>query len=150
MNDFGYTASAVVGSGTVPFLRGDKQVAAALPSEDYAPPPNTSTDLVRIASSVAMINPEDFSVFLGVRQAAISVGTSAVPLPETPLVSRRALVIHNNGSEAVYIGDETVTASNGFPLSAGEKIAFDIQGNEKAKIFAISMGTVDVRILELA
>ena len=152
MNNTGYTAQAVVGSGTVPTLqRVDNKVAAAVP-DGHAPMPNTSAqgDLVRIGEGSVVLNPEDFSVFLGLRQAAITVGTSAVPLPNNPLNSRRALVIHNNGSEAIYLGDENVTTGNGLPLAASEKIAFDIQGNVKARVYAIAGGNVDVRILELA
>ena len=141
---------AIVGSGTVPTLRiADKKVAEAVP-DGYAPMPRTDADLVRTGQAAVILNPEDFSVFLGLRQAAITVTGTAVALPNNPLNSRRALVVHNNGSEAVYLGDSAVTVSDGLPLLAGEKIAFDIQGNIKARVYAISAGSVDVRIMELA
>lgn len=147
--DFGQTSATVVGSGTVPFLRSDKRVGSAVP-EGYAPDKNTSLDLVRYGPGIVVLNPEDFSLFLGMRQAAITVSTSAVPLPNNPLEGRRALVVHNNGSEAIYLGNSSVTTSDGLPLAAGEKIAFDIQGNQSARLYAISAGSVDVRILELS
>jgi len=60
-------------------------------------------------------------------------------------------VIHNNGTSTVYLGNSDVTTLTGFPLAAGEKIAFDIKGTPRTTVWAISGGSsVDVRILELA
>jgi hypothetical protein len=116
-----------------------------------APIPDVTKDLrMRTGEAAAIINPEDFSVFLGFRQQAISVTGTAAALPESPLENRRAIVVHNNGGDICYIGASNVTTANGLPLAANEKIAFDIQGNENVKIFVISDGTSDVRILELA
>jgi hypothetical protein len=99
---------------------------------------------------MVLLNPEDFSVSIGLRPTAVTVTTSPTPLPTNPLEYRRALVIHNNGASTIYLGDSSVTTSNGIPLVAGEKIAFDIQNNPNVTVYAISTGSVDVRVLELA
>lgn len=116
-------------------------------------PGSCKTDLrARTGEGAVILNPEDFSINLGLRQQAIIVGTSAVALPENPLTYRRALVIHNSdGNNTIYIGGSDVTVANGFPLTAGEKIAIDIQGNPNVTIYAISdAGGQNVRILELS
>jgi len=142
-------SNSVIGSGTTP------NVSFAPP---YAIPPGTfpvpdqRTDLRnRLGENVVCINPEDHSVSISLRPQAIAVGGTAVALPATPLEYRRALVIHNNGTSTVYLGNSDVTTLTGFPLAAGEKIAFDIKGTPRTTVWAISGGSsVDVRILELA
>jgi len=140
---------STIGSGTVPHVL--EGPAHSLTRDQY-PIAHSKSDLrTRSGDAVVVINPEDFSVSVGLRTATISVGASALPLPANPLEFRRALVVHNNGSADVFLGDSTVTAGDGLPLAAGEKIAFDIQGNPNVEVYAISGGgTIDVRIMELA
>jgi hypothetical protein len=137
-----------IGSGTVPHLA----VSPALEiSNDTFPIPSHRHNLkTRTGENVVMINIEDFSVFIGMNQQAVSVSSSALPLPANPLEFRRALVIHNNGGSTLYIGGSNVTTANGFPLAANEKISIDIQNNESVTVYGISAGTSDVRLLELA
>lgn len=139
---------ATVGSGTVPHI-------GYGPAHHFAPNQypgaNSKNDLrTRVGDAVVLINPEDFSVSIGLRPTAVVVTTSPTPLPADPLEYRRALVVHNNGASTIYLGDSTVTTLTGLPLLAGEKIAFDIQNNPNVTVYAISGGSVDVRVLELA
>ena len=59
-------------------------------------------------------------------------------------------MIHNAGSVDIFLGGSNVTTTNGMPLAAGEKIAFDIQGNPNVVVYAICATASDVRIMELA
>lgn len=139
---------ASVGSGTTPHL--GYGPAHNLPIGAY-PGAHSKNELrTRVGDGAIILNPEDFSVSIGLRTQAITVGGTAVALPSNPLEYRRALVVHNNGSSVIYLGDSSVTTSNGMPLAAGEKIAFDIQGTPNVAVFAISASSVDVRVMELA
>lgn len=141
--------TTVVGSGTIPHLA----TAPALNiTEGTFPVPSQRDQLrTRTATGAVITNPEDFSVSMGLRQQAITVGTSATLLPTAPLEYRRALVIHNNAAITIYLGQSDVTSSNGFPLLAGEKVAFDIGGTPNVNVYGIvASASADVRILELA
>lgn len=139
--------TTTLGSGTIPHV-------GAFYGLDFVegtfPVPSKTDPRTRTGTGAVILNPEDFSVFMAVKSRTITVTTTAVPLPVTPLENRRALVIHNNGSVAAYIGGSDVTAANGLPLAAAEKIAIDIQGNSNVAIYAITGSTADIRILELA
>lgn len=141
--------STVIGSGTTP------HVSHAPP---YAVPPNTfpipdqRTELrARRGDGVVVLNPENFSVSIGLRQQAVSVSSgSSTALPTTPLENRRALVLHNAGPGTLYIGLANVSTANGFPLAVNEKIAIDCQGTPNVTLYGISDSTCDVRVLEFA
>lgn len=140
--------NVIVGSGTVPTI-------AHGPVHNITPgsfplPDQRNSLRNRTGEGVVVLNAEDYSVSIGIRSQAVSVGIAAVPLPTNPLEFRRALVVHNNGVSSIYLGDANVTVGTGLPLSAGEKIAFDIQATPNVFIYAISTGTVDVRIMELS
>lgn len=141
-------STTTIGSGTVPHLAASP--ALDISSDTFPIPSQRAALNTRFGDNVVMINIEDFSVFIGMNQQAISVTSSAVPLPTNALKFRRALVIHNNGSSTLYIGGSNLTVANGFPLAANEKISIDIQNNENVTVYGISAGTSDVRILELA
>lgn len=139
---------ATVGSGTIPHV-GYGPAHHFLPGQ--YPGAHSKNELrTRVGDGIIILNPEDFSISIGLRPTAVTVGTSPTPLPANPLEYRRALVVHNNGVAPIYLGDATVTTSNGLPLAAGEKIAFDIQNNPNVVVYAVSGGSIDVRILELA
>ena len=140
--------STIIGSGTQPHLASSPPYA--IPDGTFPIPSKSASLRGRMGEGVVVVNPEDFSVSIGVRSSAITVTTSATPLPDSPLEFRRALAIHNNGASTVFLGDESVTTSNGFPLLAGEKISFDISGTPNVFIYAIAAGSVNVRILELS
>jgi hypothetical protein len=139
---------ATIGSGCVPHI-GYGPAHHFLPGS--FPGANSKNDLrTRVGDGIILLNPEDFSVSIGLRPTAVTVTTSPTPLPANPLEYRRALVVHNNGTSTIYLGDSSVTISNGLPLIAGEKIAFDIQNNPNVVVYAIASTSVNVRVLELA
>jgi len=140
--------STVIGSGTVPHLQTSPPYSLAAGS--YPIPDQRSALRVRSGEGSVILNPEDFSVAIGLRQQAVTVDGTAVRLPTQSLENRRALVLHNAGVGTLYIGSSTVTTSNGFPVLSGEKIAIDIQGNPNVEIWGVSASTSDIRILELA
>ena len=120
--------------------------------EGTFPVPNARDSLRnQRADPVAVTNPSDFSVNIGGRTTQITItGTAAEILP-SPLESRRSLAIHNGGASIVYFGFTSgVTTANGFPLANNEKIAIDMAGNPNMRMWLISAGSSDVRLLELA
>ncbi len=143
--------SVTIGSGTVPNIGPHvPYMSGAFPNGRYpnSPPDNVLTN--RYGTGSVILNPQDFSIFIGVGCQAITITSTPMPLPQSPLEHRRALAIHNNGPGILYIGNAGVTTANGFPLAANEKIGLDITGNSNVTIYGVSDGTSDVRILELA
>jgi len=142
------------GSGTFPYMQTSPVVEATAASIPFGTIPVGSKRKgnAHAGEGVVILNPEDFSVHLGLRSSAVSVGTSAIALPPDSFINRRALVIHNiSGNNTIYIGDQNVTTANGLPIVAGEKIAIDIQGHQNVKVYAISdAGGQDVRLMELS
>lgn len=140
--------ATVIGSGTLPLVQHGP--THNITEGTYPVPDQRNSLRTRRGDGIVVLNPEDFSVSVGLRVQAVTVAGVAIPLPSNPMEFRRALVIHNNGSSTIYLGASSVTTSNGLPLAAGEKIAFDIQGNPNVVVYAISASSVDVRIMELA
>jgi hypothetical protein len=140
--------STVIGSGTIPHLQTSPPYN--LTAGSFPIPDQRSALRVRSGDGSVILNPEDFSVAIGLRQQAVVLTGSSAKLPSSSLENRRALVIHNNGVGTLYIGTSNVTTLNGFPILSGEKIAIDIQGNPNVEIWGISASSSDVRILELA
>jgi hypothetical protein len=139
---------STVGSGTVPHI--GYGPAHNFPQGAY-PGAHSKNELrTREGDGVILLNPEDFSISIGLRTSSVTVTTSAVALPINALENRRALVIHNNGTSVVYLGASNVTTANGLPLAVNEKIAFDIQNNPNVVVYAVATSSVDVRIMELA
>lgn len=137
-----------IGSGCTPHVAHGP--AHALPQGAY-PGANSKNELrTRPGDGAIVLNPEDFSISIGIRSSAVTVGTSATPLPVNPLEYRRALVIHNNGGTTIFLGDASVTTSTGLPLAAGEKIAFDIQNNPNVVVYGVASGDTEIRIMELS
>ena len=140
--------STVIGSGTVPHVAHGP--THHLPQGAY-PGAHSKNELrTRVGDGMVVLNPEDFSVSIGLRTLAVTVGMSATPLPANPLEYRRALVVHNNSGTTIFLGDSSVTTNTGLPLAAGEKIAFDIQNNPNVVVYGVAGADADVRIMELA
>ena len=82
------------------------------------------------------------------KAVAVSVGTTAAALPATALTNRRALIVFNNGTITVYLGESGVTAAGGFPLLPGQSLVLE---TGTTAIYGITAsGTVEVRVLEVA
>lgn len=142
--------TTVLGSGTRSQNQDHPAFANNIPPGTYPGPAQRDQLRTRTGEGAVLLNPEDLSVFIGLRNQAISVTSTAVRLPTNPLEFRRALVIHNNSADILYIGASGVTTANGLPIIQNEKIAIDIQNNNNVTIWGISAGTSDVRIMELA
>lgn len=68
-----------------------------------------------------------------------AVGASVVQIAPTPLTNRSSITLRvdKNNVGAIYIGpDNTVTASTGYPLFAGDTLGMDLTSD--GNVFAIS------------
>lgn len=106
-------------------------------------------------SPMAGVVDNDASLFYGLvvkrnfRQNSVLV-SNVIPtkIPGSPLSNRISLTIINNSSDTIYIGDSTVTTSNGFPLIPRSSLRIDIE--DSVDVYGISdgAGTSEMRILE--
>lgn len=140
--------NSIVGSGTTANIAHSPAYNA--PQGTWPIPSQRDSVRNRRGEGVVVLNPENFSVSIGLNQQAISVSSSAIPLPTGGMEYRRALLIYNSGPGTLYIGKADVTTANGMPISVGEKIAIDCQATIGLTVYGISDSTADVRILELA
>ncbi len=83
-------------------------------------------------------------VTVGTTAVELKIGTAAIP-------GRTGLMVANASSDTtvLYIGtDSNVTASNGFPIKAGEHLFLNLVPGQK--VYAIgSTASVDARIIEI-
>lgn len=79
---------------------------------------------------------------------AVDVGTSATPLPATPVEYRRSVVVYNNGASTIYLGGEGVTVANGMPIPAGTYGPALDSGVGSIVYGIVATGTVEARVLE--
>lgn len=141
--------TSIIGSGSIPHVAHSPPYN--LPPGTFPIPDQRNSLRNRVGQGSIILNPEDFSVSIGLRQQAITVpGGTGQALPAAPLEFRRALVLHNDGPGILYIGDINVTSADGFPLGVGEKIAIDIIGTPNTIVWGVSSTTSDVRILEFS
>lgn len=101
-------------------------------------------------SNAVIINYEDLSSMLGVIQSSgLEVVNDAVHVsgPTTRLRGRRQLLIQNLGADIAYVGDSSVTTSDGLAVPSGTTLTLNVL--DVGNIYIISAGTSDVRILEL-
>ena len=88
---------------------------------------------------------------IGILSTNVTVTTSATALPTTALSGRRAVALYNNSASTttVYIGNSSVTATNGFPLTSSCP-AITIDASDDITVYGIvSAGTADLRVLEI-
>jgi len=84
-----------------------------------------------------------------VAQTAVTVSTSAVKLPTTPLANRRAIYIVNLGGVTIFLGGSGVTTANGYPVAANGGISIAVGAGIDVYAIAAS-GSNDVRFLEVS
>jgi hypothetical protein len=99
----------------------------------------------------------DANGFARVTQAAAgsikstNVGVAATPtltaLPATSLTNRRRLYIKNVDTNTFYIGDNSVSTSNGYPVRQYEEVVIDIAG---VTVYAIAATAAVAKVLEIA
>jgi len=81
--------------------------------------------------------------------------TQIVSKSRSSNTARIGLIIYNNGSQVVYLGDDAnVTTSNGYPLATGDTIRWSHDGG-KAQFFfrgdvygIVAYSTSDIRVWE--
>lgn len=141
------TVDSHIASGVAPFI-------LSTPSSYYSVAPGTypnaaASGLQTIRTEgVAVMNPQDFSVYLGAKSTGITVTTTAAPLISSALVGRRVITIYNNGAGPIYIGGSDVTTSNGYPIPATGQLSIDLHA--ALTLWAVAGSSINVRILELA
>ena len=78
------------------------------------------------------------------RTFAVTVGTSPTSV-RTTTDSDETVVVYNNDTATVYLGDSTVTSSVGFPLPSGASLAVQLTLN--SALYAVTAsGTADLRV----
>ncbi len=133
-------ASVIVGSGIGPLKK------------DLCPNATTQERHLR-GTNVVLLNPEDGSAGCSGLVTAITVGTTTVKLPTTPLKYRRALSICNNSTDLnaiLYIGfDPGVETGTGFPIPPGATLP--LQANGQVEVYGVgAIAGTDIRVLELS
>jgi len=84
------------------------------------------------------------------QNTAETVTTTAAEIVATPLSGRCSLIIQNNGTDTVYLGqDNTVTAANGLCIPKKSSLQYDLGENADLWMIAAS-GSQDVRVMEFA
>ena len=82
-----------------------------------------------------------------IQQTQVNVGTSPTALPTTAQTHRRLLVVYNNGSTTIYLGNSLVTTTNGLSLPTGSFISLSLDA--KITLYGIvASGTEDARVFE--
>jgi hypothetical protein len=81
---------------------------------------------------------------------AVSVGSTATEITSASLpdAERVDIAIKNPSADTVYIGDENVTTTTGFPLAQNESIVI---ASTDCPIYAIGadQASIDLRVLEI-
>lgn len=84
---------------------------------------------------------------------AVTVGTTPVDLKTGG--QTRAIMVYNDSTTTVYLGDSSVTAASGLPLQPSSYFGLDaaamkLEGETLPSIYAVvSSGTASVRVLEV-
>ncbi len=122
-------------------VRRDTAGATSSADGDYSEIQTNSRGEVRVANKAEST----------VLQQIVTVGTTAVALPATPLTGRKTLMVQMLSSGQLYLGSATVTnsgATRGFQLGNGGYAAFDIGG---LSLYGIANAAgKDVAVLEMA
>ena len=64
----------------------------------------------------------------GLTAGNITAGTSALPIPATPLTDRKTIMVRNDSGQIAYLGASNVTSggSNGMVFKNGETMCLDL------------------------
>ena len=86
-------------------------------------------------------------VTVSIISTLVTVGITAIKLPTVPLLRRKFIVIFNNSSNILYIGDSTVTTAAGYPVYPRGQMSLAVEDN--IDIYGIaSAGSSDIRVFE--
>jgi len=137
--------STTIGSGSLPHNR-DHPIYNGSNFASQFPGVGSRDQLrTRTGEGAVVLNFEDTSLNKSFDNLQMDISTAAVPLPS--IVYQRVMALHNNGPDILYVGTSIVTTSDGFPLATGEKMSIDLQGNDQVRLYVISGGDSDLRIL---
>ena len=82
-----------------------------------------------------------------IRQSAVTIADSPTKIPATPLANRRSLFLRNNGTATIFLGDDAVTTTDGYPLKPNESLPMNIE--DDLDVYGIvASGTQNLRIFE--
>lgn len=94
-------------------------------------------------SSQRLVSPR---INVSLLPTTVSVGVTATLLPATLRNNRTFIIVQNQGTVPVYLGDSTVTTSNGYQLNPLSDIT--IPCTDQAQIYAVASQTNSVSVLE--
>jgi hypothetical protein len=80
--------------------------------------------------------------------AVVTVGTSEVALPASPLAGRQKIIVQNTSDKDIFVGESGLTTATGIRVAKGATLELDI-GEIALYAIAGSAGN-NVRILEIA
>ncbi len=110
------------------------------------------TEHVRYSGSNGLTDATTGQPFIGltirntIRQNTVSITTAATAIPATPLSKRKVLIIVNISANIIYLGDSSVTTSDGFQLRQQQSIQINI--DDSVVIYGIAGSASEIRILE--
>ena len=78
---------------------------------------------------------------------ATTVSTNATAIPATAATGRKSIILHNAGSNTIYLGNASVTTSNGLLLEPSEKLSIDLD-KEVVLYGIVAESTEVIRSLE--
>lgn len=135
---------SVAGSGDFGIMnlavRNDSMSALAA-NGDYIPLTTDANGALFVSASFSVPN-------AAIASAAVTVGTSEIELPGTPLAGRDTVTIQNRGtSDSIYVGPTGVTTATG--LEIGKRSSMTLELGPSVDVFGIS-GTAsqNVRVFE--
>lgn len=83
--------------------------------------------------------------------AVVTVGTTVTALAsnaETDYATGRAVAVKNTGATTCYLGGSGVTSATGYPLAAGETLAYDALPGDV--VYAVcASGSTTVAVLQV-
>lgn len=91
--------------------------------------------------------PVKITQFTSFKVINLSVNTTAVEIT-AGLTNRKSLRIHVNGTDIVYLGDNTVTTNDGYPLLPGHQYEFQFNPVDAISLYAIATSAQNLRLFE--
>lgn len=84
------------------------------------------------------------------KSTLVTVGTTATPLPATPLEQRRSMLLFNDSGSVIYLGGADVTVNNGLPV-LDQSYSPPIDAGQHMVIYGIASTTgCEVRVFEVS
>jgi hypothetical protein len=124
-------------------VRHDADTSMVSADGDYAPFQVNATGALKVAGTFTQSSASD------ILAQSITVGTTEVALPATPMVNRREIIIQNNGNKFLYIGETGVTSSTGLIIGPKSEASFEF--GPSVILYGISTAAAqDIRVIEVS